>query len=91
MGSDDLFHKPTQTKSPCERVIEELRHGPLPDYQKSATGCYAQTKGNLDTALKNAKRVLAEAEQAGTDNPSTRVHELARYLLELAHKRRSDR
>lgn len=81
----------TQTKSPCERVIAELRHGRLPDYQKSATGCYTQTKGNLDTAMKNAKRTLAEAEQAGTDNPSTRVHDLVQYLFDLSHKRRNEK
>jgi len=74
--------------SACDRLIHELKsHGHLPDYGKGAKGLYKETAPRLETAMNHARRALAAAESGGTDNPTTRVHELVEYLVALAARR----
>ena len=40
----------------------------------------------MPTAIKNAEKANAYASKIGTDNPSTKVVELVKYLLELNKK-----
>jgi len=74
--------------SACDRLIHDLKHhGHLPNYGKGATGLYQQTAPRVNDAIQHAKRALAAAESASTDNPTTHVHELVEVLLGLAQKR----
>lgn len=59
----------------------------LADYEKSRKGLFALTHPRLETALANADRANHAAEAAGTDNPTTRMPSLIRYLRDLAEKK----
>lgn len=74
-------------KSACDRVISDLaKH--IPDYRKGERGVFAFVEKELATAITNAKRTLAAARKAGTDNPSTTVHILIEHLQTIARPRR---
>ncbi|MEA3332691.1 MAG: RloB family protein [Pseudomonadota bacterium] len=66
----------------CDRVISKLE-AYLPGYAKGRKGIYRQTKEKLDTAIKNAAEVAAHCKNAGTDHPSTQIHELIVFLQKL--------
>lgn len=55
----------------------------MPDYNKGAQGLFTKLLPQLEFAKQNAARLLAAAEASGTDNPSTKVHELVDYLQKL--------
>jgi len=61
------------------QVLSELR-GYLPDYEKGADNIFALLLDQLEFAKNNAVRSLREAQASGTDNPSTRIHELVSFL-----------
>lgn len=66
-------------------VLPYLREVPvLYEYDKGARGLFEITREQLDTALERADRANHAAEAAGTNNPTTRIPELVRYLLQLA-------
>lgn len=67
---------------PRLRAVPELAH-----YAKGEQGVYTRTHAHLQTALDHADRANRAAEDTGTDNPTTRMPELIRYLLELARKK----
>jgi hypothetical protein len=67
---------------PRLRTVPELTH-----YAKGEKGLYIRTHAHLQTALSHADRANRAAQDAGTDNPTTRMPELIRYLLELAKKK----
>lgn len=60
-------------------VLEEY----IPGYRDAHKGIYKATKHLLDKAIDIAKDVNKQQAEAGTDNPSTNVHELIEYLREL--------
>ena len=55
----------------------------MPGYEKGLRTVFLDLIGQLDFAINNARRVIKESEQTGSDNPSTRVHELVCYLQRL--------
>ena len=55
-------------------------------YDKGARGLFAMTRGQLETALTRAERANESARRAGTDNPSTQMPTLIRYLMQLRRK-----
>ena len=55
----------------------------LADYAKGKHGLYARTHAHLQTALANADRANHAAATTDTNNPTTRMPELIRYLLQL--------
>jgi hypothetical protein len=59
----------------------------LATYAKGRQGLFSLTEIQLNTALKNADRANSAAVDAGTDNPTTSVPILIRYLQELATKK----
>lgn len=66
-------------------VLPRLRKFPeLNDYDKGARGLFEKLQGRLEQALKRADRANKAAQAAATDNPTTRMPELIRYLLKLA-------
>jgi hypothetical protein len=71
--------------SVCDQVIKELK-SELSDYRKGSYGIYRRLQSRLPQALENARKVALHCETAGTDNPSTRVHELVTYLRDLKER-----
>lgn len=70
--------------SNCDLVIRELnKPSRIPDYRKGALNIFSLTKGRLPNAIKNAKRLKQHNHSAGTDNPTTDLHELVEYLINL--------
>lgn len=65
----------------CNEVIRSLGRY-LPAYRKGEK-VFDQLAGRMDAAVTNAKQVMVFHESSGTDNPSTRVHELVEYLRSL--------
>jgi hypothetical protein len=61
------------------QVLSQLR-GYLPDYEKGTDNIFALLLDQLEFAKNNAARSLREAQASGTDNPSTRIHELVSFL-----------
>lgn len=72
-------------RSGCNSLITVLKtKSGFLGYDKGATGIYAKLKPQLATAMAGGARSLANAQQTGQDNPSTRVHELVKALQELS-------
>jgi hypothetical protein len=61
------------------RAFSGLRH-----YEKADRGVFAKTRDELESALKRADRANRAARQADTDNPTTNMPVLIRYLQQLA-------
>jgi hypothetical protein len=57
------------------------------NYAKGSKGLFDTTRLLLQTALTNADRANQAAAGANTDNPTTRIPNLIRYLLDLAQKK----
>ncbi len=67
---------PTAQASPCKQIIAILEKKQyLAGYTKGMGGLYARTRSRLATAESNAAKALQAAHHAGTDNPSTRIHQ----------------
>ena len=66
----------------CTQLLKQLGNY-LPGYTKGMDSLYTDLLGQLEFATHNAKRALANAKRAGTDNPSTHIHELVTYLRML--------
>lgn len=70
--------------SVCARVISDLKKFPnMSGYQKGDKNIYKMLKDKLDDAIKNAKIIAQNCKGCGTDNPSTKIHELVIYLQNL--------
>ncbi len=72
----------TGKSSAADAVIHKLKKH-IPDYEKSITGIFIKLYDHLEQAKKNAELSLGEADKTGTDNPSTRVHDLVIYLQNI--------
>ena len=68
--------------SAADQVIRKLKKY-CPHYDKSASGLFTKLYEKLEMAKSNAVNALQAADQTGTDNPSTRVHELVEYLQNI--------
>ncbi|MCY4362407.1 MAG: RloB family protein [Gammaproteobacteria bacterium] len=68
--------------SAADQVIRKLKKY-CPDYDKSAPGLFTKLYDKLEMAKVNAINALKAADQAGTDIPSTLVHELVEYLQNI--------
>ena len=68
--------------SAADHVIKKLKNH-CPNYDKSASGLFSKLHDKLETAKTNAVMVLQDADQTGTDNPSTHVHKLVDYLQNI--------
>lgn len=69
-------------QSSCELLVKEIK-SLIPGYQKGQNGLYRLLEDKTANATMHAKRSLAAAEAAGTDNPTTRMHLLVEYLFKL--------
>src|SRR6266852_3891068 len=69
-------------KSSCERVISKLA-AHLPGYQKALKNIYDLLAPKTADAILNGQRLQRENARTDSTNPSTRVHELVQYLVDL--------
>ncbi len=75
-------YAPLPGNSACNQVLTELRKY-MPDYSKGNAEIFSLLVEKMDFAIGNADHALQIATDAGTDNPTTRVHELVRYLRNI--------
>ena len=73
--------------SACETVIHEVKKY-IPKYEKAARKLFPMTEKKLDAGIENAEIVLKHCQSAGTDDPSTKIHELVLYLKKLKQEKR---
>lgn len=71
--------------SNCALVETELKRH-ITGYQKGSRNIFELLKDKLNDAITNATRLDAFHQTSGTDNPSTKVHELVKYLKDLRNK-----
>ena len=69
-------------RSSGEMAVRELQRF-IPGYQKGRKSTYQDLLPNRTSAMTNATRLQRENAQTRASNPSTRVHELVEYLLNL--------
>lgn len=81
-----LLHYEYSTQ-PCNssEVLSRLKHY-MPNYKKGEKYIFTQLQKQLEDAKRNAQRSLDSALETGTDNPSTRVHKLVKFLQKLKRK-----
>jgi hypothetical protein len=68
--------------SNCDLVETELKKY-ITGYHKGSHNIFDEVKDKTDRAITNAKQLEAFHQTSGTDNPSTKVHELVEYLQDL--------
>lgn len=74
-------------KSPCDCLVSDLKQaGLLPNYEKNHKGIYELVGAKTDVAIRNAKMLDKYNRGAGSDNPSTKMHDLVTYLMSIAPK-----
>ncbi|WP_158744080.1 RloB family protein [Acidisphaera sp. L21] len=56
----------------------------IPKYRKAAVGVFQATKDRLPQAIKSSKIILQASIQSGSENPTTRMHELVEFLISMA-------
>ena len=71
-----------KTNSPCRQVLDDLKKH-IPRYEKGARNLFDELRERLEYAKTNAPRSLDAARRTGTDNPSTKVHELVDFLQKI--------
>ena len=72
----------TGGKSAGDNLISDLKRH-CPGYTKNRKDMFSILKDKTEIAKNHASRALDEANQVGTDNPSTRVHELVKFLQDI--------
>lgn len=72
-------YQPLPGNSAGNQVLSDLCEE-MPGYQKAQKDVFRELQERMEDAKQNANRALTAAEQNGTDNPSTRVHELVDFL-----------
>lgn len=68
--------------SACKHVLRELKQF-IPAYEKASNTLFQMTKDRMKTAINNAEKILKHCALVGTDDPSTKIHELVLYLQQL--------
>lgn len=81
-------HKPyaaTGRRSIAGEVLRHLKQY-MPQYEKGDKNVFKALKDQLKFAHTNAVRANKQAAQGHTDNPTTKVHELVDYLINLKNR-----
>lgn len=73
-------------KSPGDLLLSEIKNY-IKDYHKGHKDIFNVTKHKLKIALDCAKKIYAQQEENGTDNPSTNMYELIEYLENIKNKK----
>ncbi|ALQ07754.1 RloB family protein [Pseudoalteromonas fuliginea] len=69
-------------KSPGDKTLQKLKQF-LPDYSKGAKNTFSQLEDKLNVGIRNSKKSLEESLKTGCDNPSTNMHELVEFLINI--------
>jgi hypothetical protein len=69
-------------RSSGDRALAELIRW-MPEYRKGLEAVYALLVSKMPVAVRHAGQLERENRRTGSDNPSTRVHELVQYLTTL--------
>lgn len=69
-------------KTPGERALADLQKV-MPDYCKNDRGIFEKLSPKLEVAMTNAIRLATHNQKTDSDNPSTEVHTLVEYLMQL--------
>jgi len=77
------FTRTTRPMGRCDKVIAQLRRY-LQAYVKGGGNIVDELLPHIDDAISNGRWVSAQQAAAGTDNPSTNVHELVEALKTMA-------
>lgn len=64
-------------------IFNGLRRKYIPKYEKTTRKLFPMTEERLDAAIENAEIIVKHCQSAGTDDPSTKIHELVLYLKKL--------
>lgn len=70
-------------RSACDNLIRDLRKH-LRNYSKGTKGWFNELNNRTDQAISHSEQALQAAYKHGTDNPTTRMHELVKFLLHLS-------
>ncbi len=70
------------TGSICQKVLDDLKKH-LPEYNKGTRGVFHDLQDRMEVALKHAEQLARHCKRSDTDNPSTKVHELVKYLRDI--------
>ena len=74
-------------KSPCDCLVSDLKRvGLLPNYEKNHRGIYELVSAKTDVAVRHARMLDKYNREIGSDNPSTKMHDLVTYLTSIAPK-----
>lgn len=74
-------------KSPCDCLVSDLKQADLlPNYEKNHRGIYELVSAKTDSAVRNAKMLDKYNRGVGSDNPSTKMHDLVTYLTSITPK-----
>ena len=76
------FKESARPYNNAEEILSELKIY-LPSYHKGCNDLFEQTKDKLLEAIKRAKRLCKQRDEHGSDNPSTNMHELIEYLMNI--------
>lgn len=77
-------------RSACTQLVKLIQSDYLHDYAKGLDDVFALTQPDLEKAIRHAKEVRKQARLDQRDsNPTTRVHELVTYLIDIQHSKRS--
>ncbi|MCY4300551.1 MAG: RloB family protein [Aestuariivita sp.] len=71
-------------KSACQQVENDLKKY-MPSYSKGARGLFSQLERKINVASDRAGQSLLAANNAGTDNPTTRIHNLVEHLRHITN------
>ena len=75
-------YQATGTRSICEQVIRDLRKH-IPRYEKGMNNVFELTYSSVDKAITRTELRERQCNKNGTDNPSTKVHNLVKYLRNI--------
>lgn len=75
------------TAQECEKQVnQQWQQHFKQGYQKNSRDIYQKLLPYQQSAIKNAKQAETDAQNTGQDNPSTQVHHLVSYLLDIDKK-----
>jgi hypothetical protein len=72
----------TPRKSSGAQVLQDLKKY-IPKYEKGQHGLFTKLSGLIDTAMKNSERAYNTSLKNNTDNPSSKIHDLIKHLLQI--------
>jgi hypothetical protein len=69
-------------RSACDMVIQKIKDS-YSNYQKGDPNLYDVLKEKMESAIKHAKRLEKHNKETASKNPSTKMHHLIEYLINL--------